>query len=371
MDLKVKFLAVCMSVALLTACDSESIKQVKESVNYSIDSTLTTGKAFETRSDCINGTWDEAKDNRDRTIVSYHCEFTPQAISIINDELQKRLTGTFNYVKNDRLYMLKNYNDSLKNTQDSIALYDRFSQIFASAQAQLLEAYKKDEFAVNNLYFNDYVTSLLGLSYMGGYRETLETVCNGDNYSRYSRDIDEAYVAESCKKNMYPVFASYKKAIDALDRSNHYDFFMNLYNTANDNKNSDSDVGELVQARISEYKQQSITHQQDIPPRISEVESQLAENNTLLENAKPDFAVKKVTLTQNWIVSDTGGVDIINGALTAETNDREMETTVSGNTLMPFAYADYTKDQMPSWYLVKIKALFDEQLEGFRRQLKQ
>lgn len=370
MSLKVKFLLACVSTVLLTACDSEAIKQVKESVNYNIDSTLTAGKAFETRSDCVNGSWEEGKDNRDRVIVSYHCELTPEALTITNDELQKRVAGTFSNVNNNLQFYLKNNSAQLKEAQDNFAFYDKVSKILATSEAQLREAFKKDEVIANHLPFNTYLATMLGLSYMGGYAPTLDTACSADGSNRNS-DVDENYIAESCKKNIYPVYASYKQAIEALDREKQYDFFRNLYRSAEEYKYDDSDVGKILLAEIEEYKQRSNKTLQKTPQVISELQSQIADNVSLFENLKADFAVRKVVLTQNWIVSDTGGVDIIDGSLTAQASDRELNVNLSGGTLMPFAYHDYEKNEMPSFYLIKVKSLFDQQLEGFRRQLKQ
>lgn len=71
-----KKITIILSVLTLTACgDSSQVKQVKDYVYDNIDSTLTVGNALDNRNICNKMKWDSYKDERDRNIVEYTCEF--------------------------------------------------------------------------------------------------------------------------------------------------------------------------------------------------------------------------------------------------------------------------------------------------------
>ncbi|OCG46496.1 hypothetical protein A9G35_05110 [Gilliamella sp. Choc5-1] len=71
-----KKITIVLSVLILTACgDSSQVKQVKDYVYDNIDSTLTVGNALDNRNICNKTKWDSYKDERDRNIVEYTCEF--------------------------------------------------------------------------------------------------------------------------------------------------------------------------------------------------------------------------------------------------------------------------------------------------------
>ncbi|HDV2713967.1 TPA: hypothetical protein RHZ34_004020, partial [Escherichia coli] len=64
---------------IITGCD-DNINSVKSTVYSSLNSTLNIGDAFKSRSDCIDGKWEEKKDNRERIIVSYECSLPEKYI---------------------------------------------------------------------------------------------------------------------------------------------------------------------------------------------------------------------------------------------------------------------------------------------------
>ncbi|MFQ0994288.1 hypothetical protein ACGH6Q_04550 [Gilliamella sp. BG2] len=71
-----KKITIVLSVLILTACgDSSQVKQVKDYVYDNVDSTLTVGNALDNRNICNKTKWDSYKDERDRNIVEYTCEF--------------------------------------------------------------------------------------------------------------------------------------------------------------------------------------------------------------------------------------------------------------------------------------------------------
>jgi hypothetical protein len=71
-----KKITIVLSVLILTACgDSSQVKQVKDYVYDNIDSTLTVGNALDNRNICNKTKWDSYKDEQDRNIVEYTCEF--------------------------------------------------------------------------------------------------------------------------------------------------------------------------------------------------------------------------------------------------------------------------------------------------------
>ncbi|MDY9677161.1 hypothetical protein U0A81_24420, partial [Escherichia coli] len=64
MNMNIKYILPLVSSFIISGCDSDGISKVKSSIDYSIDDSMTIGKAFDTRSDCINGTWSEEEDSR-------------------------------------------------------------------------------------------------------------------------------------------------------------------------------------------------------------------------------------------------------------------------------------------------------------------
>ncbi|MDD0424765.1 hypothetical protein PS059_21070, partial [Shigella sonnei] len=80
MNINFKHILPLLSSFFISGCDSDGISKVKSFVYYDIDDSMTVGKAFDTRSDCINGTWSEKEDDRGRTIVTYTCDISESGL---------------------------------------------------------------------------------------------------------------------------------------------------------------------------------------------------------------------------------------------------------------------------------------------------
>ncbi|PHI30967.1 hypothetical protein [Budvicia aquatica] len=98
-----RFFRIVLTIILtitLASCDSGNINKVKDSVFYDIDTSMTIGKAFSTRTDCERGKWSEEKDARGRSIVTYTCSLPERYLEHVNDITFSSLDRTFTIMTN-------------------------------------------------------------------------------------------------------------------------------------------------------------------------------------------------------------------------------------------------------------------------------
>ncbi|NEX89161.1 hypothetical protein G4923_10640 [Aeromonas rivipollensis] len=364
------------SMFLLSACDSGGIEKVKGTVNYDIDSSLTTGKAFETRSDCKNGAWSESKDNRDRIIVSYTCNLSDEGLSIINNGISERFIQSVDRMNGYINNKTASIDREIKEKSDEMASLEKGSEFIYKYVNDLHQSFLSNK-VHPELNYRGYLTDLLEVTRRGQDPINVDSLCQPSSKNT-KNPIDvinagEAYQAEmveSCVKVISPIFLAFYKDYQSLEVSLNYDLVRTLINISSADWTADDNVSTEFHATIDEYKNSLNKRLSFLPNEKKQLSDSLADNLTLQKSALPELVINKFVIDQHWVVSDTGGVEILDGGFTINTSSGEAKSTIPGGALLPFAYNDFKSNEIPRAYNVKANAMISDVYNGFSSQIK-
>jgi len=368
--------SVLVSVFLLSACDSDGIESVKNGVNYDIDASLTTGKAFETRSDCQNGLWSESKDNRDRVIVNYVCNLSDVGLSIINDGISSRFIKSIELMNGYINNKITSIDREVREKNDEMVSLEKGS---ASIYKHVNDLHQ--QFLSNKLHpelnYRGYLTDLLEVTRRGQEPINVEDLCRPSSKNTKNPmdvvnagEVYQAEMADSCVKSISPIFISFYEDYHSLKVSLNYDVVRSLINLSSADWVTDDDV--LVQFHniLDEYKTSLNDNLKALPIERAQLSDSLADNIALQNNALPKLAITSFMIEQHWIVSETGGVEVLDGGITIKTSNGEVKSTVPGGVLLPFAYNDFKTNEIPRAYNDKANAMIGGVYKGFSGKIK-
>lgn len=360
MVLKIRFILIMLGSLLLTACGSDAIEEVKSVVNYQIDKSLTLGKAFETRSDCQDGVWAENQGKRDRTIITYTCMLPEQGLKFINAKLLERLKSKVDTENKEierqiaeRLSHLKSLNLELQSTE-------KVNSYINEVANDLRQVFLKQDLGshgLNEKEFLLYAFHLVHESKNVRY-SNVESHCNyvDSYYLHYvpSSDFERDYgdVIGLCKKHVLPIILAFDEKQLKEQRVLDYDLTASMQDLSRyDESESNEEILGEVNKKFKKHIDGLKKALSSIPPDQSRYDNALAEVQKVYEEAISKVNIGSMQIQQGWIVSETGGVENLNGELTVNSASGTTATrTISGEALMNLAYYDFTSESVSKLY---------------------
>lgn len=358
---KISIISVFCSSLLLSACDSDNIKEVKSVVNYNIDSSLTLGKAFETRSDCHDGVWSEEKDERGRAIVSYSCILPERGLLYINNQLMKNLNSSVSTSNEINDHYVKSLDNDIKVANNELASLDKLSTQITKAASDLNNAFLHDDFEYLKLSYRSYLATLLYIAHKGKDTVDINKLCNDfyDHYEEYyaldmhREDAAGAPRSEeklACNKHIYPILVYFIEHYFETSPHIYYNLTEELAELPSNYELSDEDVLKAIDVKIQDRKIHLNEWLEKLPKRREVLTANLSNNLNIQNNAASELSVKNMKIQYNWIVSATGGVESIDGLYILSTSNDNLTKSVSGEAIMPFAYIDYKENEFSKTY---------------------
>jgi len=135
-NMNIKLIFAAISIALLSGCDSPSIKTVKAS-KLAYDDSYLIGQAFSNRAVCESENWSEYTDDRGRDLVAYECT--------INGVVQRAKE----YFEESRIRRVKKITEDFNLLNEGVQKYAALGDL----EAKLAE--KKKEFESNIFVVKD------------------------------------------------------------------------------------------------------------------------------------------------------------------------------------------------------------------------
>ncbi|ELR0533391.1 hypothetical protein R3I79_003507 [Escherichia coli] len=354
MNLNFKYILPLLSSFIISGCDSDGISKVKSFVYYDIDDSMTVGKAFATRSDCINGTWSEKEDDRGRAIVTYTCNISEVGLRIINSAIIKEPENRAEYHIEQNNNQIKSTNESLERYKQKTSLVEKTKELVIENIRKLNSAFNEDPIIHSKLTITPYLDNMLKLK---DYNDNaLNEICGGYIYTQYAntyswRDVSEDYVKESCKKYIYQIYQSFKENASPLITKNFPSFYEVVPSYC---ENADECI-ERTKSYFDEYFFNIHTKiKNSAPQTISDLENKNIEIGKKLNECRKTLNVSGVKLTYYWFVTDTGGVDYLDGLLTYNFQG-ENRVKNYHKQLLQYAYINYDKNQIPQDFVTSIK----------------
>lgn len=349
MNMNIKYILPLVSSFIISGCDSDGISKVKSSIDYSIDDSMTIGKAFDTRSDCINGTWSEEEDSRGRTVVTYTCDISETGMKIINSEIIKgpesSLTGS---IKNNNME-IDNINKSIEMYKQQASLIEQTRKLMIEHVRKLENAFNEDPKISNNINIEPYLNKMLNIECHQrneGYSCTTDEECRPYMNGLFSPNVSYDYLEESCQKHILPVYQSYIKNVLPLKSKIKAISFTGMFNYCG---RSSEECIKLIDDKFNGFS----SYNQKQTQKISFYEDLNTRKNKTLNECKKILNISDVKLKYYWRVTDTGGVDYLSGELTYRING-ENKSVAYNNNLVKYAYVNYTEKQIPSNYVNSI-----------------
>lgn len=350
-------LAMLPAALFLYGCDSGGIDDVKSSVNYRVNSTMTIGTAFDTRTDCINGSWGAEKDNKKRTLVSYECTISDAGVSVINDFLLRYPSGWLEGSISHYRRAIDNSKDAEKNIDLIIKSLSQQNPLIQEYMNELRTAFEQDSVISSKLNFNTYLNRMISLT---NSREpgVKATVCDGYDFVYTGSGVSEEYARESCLKNIYPVFEKYEKNVRRLSVPALYDYYQHL------TRLTDAYANEDTMTRVIEYMKETMddyrARKSGIPVNIRKNHEAIDRLNNAYKSTKERLNVSDVKLHYYWIVSEVDGVSQVGGDISFYKNNEHYRINISESefdNFIGYAYQTYNSSEIPSYYP---RAIFSE-----------
>lgn len=350
-------LAVLPVALFLYGCDSGGINDVKSSVNYRVDSTMTIGTAFDTRTDCINGFWSEEKDNKKRTLVSYECTVSDAGVSVINDFLLRYPSGWLKASISHHRLTIDSSKEDEKNFDLIIKSLTQQAPLIQKYMNELRTAFEQDSLISSKLNFNQYLNRMISLT---NSRDSGAVASACDSYGLVDRwsGVSKEYARESCLKHIYPVFEKYEKNVRRLSVPALYDYYQHLTSLTGeyDNEDTTTRVSEYMKETMDDYR----ARKADIPLTIRKNHEAIDRLNNAYKSTKERLNVSDVRLHYYWIVSEVDGVSQVGGDISFYKNNKSYRINISESgfdNFIRYAYQTYSSNEIPGYYP---RAIFSE-----------
>lgn len=353
MNINFKHILPLLSSFFISGCDSDGISKVKSFVYYDIDDSMTVGKAFDTRSDCINGTWSEKEDDRGRTIVTYTCDISESGLKIINSAIMQEPEDKAEYSIAQNNNSIKSTNESLEEYKQKTPLVEKTKEVIIDHIRKLNSAFNEDPMIYSKLTISPYLDRML---YLKDHNDNaLNEICGGYEYIQsadsYSwRDVSEEYAKESCEKHIYKVYQSFKKNASPLITKN----FPGFYERVPPCENADECIKKTNIYFDDNFLNIYKRSQDRAPQIISDLKKHNIEIGEELNDCRKKLNISDVKLTYYWFVTDTGGVDYLDGVLTYNFQGKNRAENFH-KQLLQYAYINYSKNQIPRDFVTSIK----------------
>ncbi|WP_144139208.1 hypothetical protein [Providencia rettgeri] len=139
-------------ILVLTGCgEDDSIAKVKKHVFDQIDSTRNIGAVLESRTACLNGSWDSMDDNSGRKIVSFTCDIDFASINKTFSTASLRITDEIN----NEIEILESEKRARDDSLDKIKQIYELDLSYLSDLVQLSQQYPIEDVKIPNQYWSD------------------------------------------------------------------------------------------------------------------------------------------------------------------------------------------------------------------------
>lgn len=358
----------------LTGCDSDELKAVKESINYGIDSSISTNQAFKTRTDCINGQWGEAEDNRGRKVVTYTCELPEDVVKtmVSNLKITPFNAEDSNFSSKERKSVKDSFSKTiaeLNSQAESInSSLPRYRELFN----KIVGVFKNNPYALSNLSFSPIVGQIT-YKFQSDYREWLpndKSFIRGRHKDSYPFELsfDEEKVAPLLTEAS-SIFNEGIRDLPKLrmirckdnETSQSYKSASNVEETLQDV--TDSEWAKF-ETGVRCYTTDLTKKAQDESERLTQVDPAFDNNIARMTEFRNKFLLKKITIINKWYVSEHGGVNPANGTIAYESANNVITLSYNPEQLLAIAYKDFKPGSYPSFYE---KDLYSSMVEASRQ----
>lgn len=350
---------------IITGCD-DNIKSVKSTVYSSLNSTLNIGDAFKSRSDCIDGKWEEKKDNRERIIVSYECSLPEKYIDFYNKKQIKEIS--YSYMADEQIAK-----SQIESIQNQLANYQNIKKSLNSNKKDIAEVIEKSV-RYKNTYSNQSggePGELIEAMQYGKERDIKKAEFCEFISEKYFKDTEELN-SERCNL-LFNIHSSYVRVVEKsnMNDENRYKYIdypiMKSLPTWADNDVSSK-------ASVEKYYKQNEKILDDMERGILNATKKIKIYNDIKENIKSyrkkledNISLTKTISTTQWYVTKTGGVELIDSYLTFYLADNEYKYTFQNPLIaIEVALHDFSDDQIPSVYISSMESYFN----NLKRSLK-
>lgn len=373
----------------LASCDSGNINKVKDSVFYDIDTSMTIGKAFGTRTDCEKGKWSEEKDTRGRSIVTYTCSLPERYLEHANDitfsSLDKKITSHNQLIekrikdykkwkeeKNGRLELLINSKDKLE------SVINNYVSIINEVEGSDLKELQRGT--------NGLVSGALYLSsdeQAGGNITSLDSFCKYDirnlvpSIYTIIEPTEEEKFRDICQK-AYQLHAEYLELYKAayLRTTDKDGVFKPLFigsgeesinNQINKhlmplNSNKSINYDNIFSNRIKNYNENIELLSQDIDKSINS----LIDKEQVNKDKENVLKLENVKAYTKWMVTDSGGVELVSSEIASHYGNKTVTMTFNKpKEAVALAYADFREDRIPTMYINAMKNSVQKDYDAF------
>ncbi|PHI31264.1 hypothetical protein [Budvicia aquatica] len=387
------FFRIVLTIILtitLASCDSGNINKVKDSVFYEIDTSMTIGKAFSTRTDCGNGKWSEEKDARGRSIVIYACSLPERYLEHVNDLMSKSLNGEIivhNNMNERKLKINKEKKESFIAKLEMLTSIKDEMEVIINQLVSLMNEIEKIN--LKNIMHGVEKTAAYHLSrneIEEGKITSLDEFCKYDIGKSFTTSssiyedveyIEEGEFKKICNKvyqlheKYFEIYKSYElKSVDKEIA------FKPLFISSGDDNISSQISRYLILFNSSKPVNYDLIFGEKIKKyndRIASLSLGIdAYRNALIDveqtNIDKDKLLKleKVDAYTKWMVTDSGGVEIISSGLESHYGDKINSITFNKpKEAVALAYADFREDRIPTMYINAMKNSVQKDYDAF------
>lgn len=309
-----KVIALATVFGLVGCGDNEDIKSIKASVNQA-DSSLTLGKAYETRTDCVGGKWSAEKDDRGRRFVTFKCDLSKEGLTIANSYVEEQQQKT---LANSAAYLDRQIGAAqakVKSVEPMLKALDILAAMSTDVQV-LVDVYNSDS-------YDDVVHRVYTMA---------------DNTDRFEND--------RLKDTLNKIWTAVK------DTGVSGSSFTSTFGSALSDsfRNKTDPMVELAEAR--KYYQDEMVKAKDQLEESTKSKAELWDGK-----GKNELLVTKATYSQTWIMREYGGFGEYHaeGVFKNGIGEVTLDLTNRSQRLTSAAYTD-SKGTIPAVYVDTVKA---------------
>ncbi|MDK9585733.1 hypothetical protein [Lelliottia wanjuensis] len=336
------------SILFISGCNDNSVSTVKESINYSINDTLTIGKALESRTDCINGKWNSSKDNRDRIIVTYECELPQHYLDVymsIREQNDLKSLNANILVNNNEI---KEAHKMLSQWEQEKRILDELFKPFLNNHSGELEQLSKFSTLqhLGNLY----------LTFESGWSE--RKLSQDDFCSDYKNSLPD--VKEQCTEwySVYDIKYSLLSSFIELSNSSSIDKkassfaetdLSNILNNTRSHGNGLLDINNYIQNKSNDITKNI----NDVTNYINGKDKNIDRDKDALTKVKDNAQIDKVSENFSWYVLDNGSIQELDGGFMVTHNGEDIQVPMNElfDRFLSFAYHDFSDNGIPNAYV--------------------